>query len=349
MSFGFSVSDIMNGATLAFQLYKAMSSTKGSKKEYQDLIAELDVVHKVLLQVEQLRAANQLAQATLNAVLFIVNAANEAMESFLISYDGYGESLKAGGSGNPLKDCYRKGKWAFQMPAQVGRYLATRWPLCDGSRARFPLLGFCSSFAKPEGSAIQLSDTMFIKVEKLRGTLTTMLVSINCLVQLGCFYGCVHIPEFRAHADLQPSAGYHPGRKADLHEINMEKKNQSGFADVSLEASIWPRSWRFSSPFKISPDLLPVFQTRRDAPRFFRPGQVFSIRIQTNLSLLKMSRTSVDRSQLPLEPISDATVRAAEACLSGPDLGFTAGPNGSIRQGTQRRPREGDVHPVSTG
>jgi hypothetical protein len=83
-------------AGLAYNLYQALSTTKGSAHEYRELIVELNVVHKVLMQVEQLRASNQLAQATLNAMLFIVNSANEAMETFIINHEAYGESLKVG-------------------------------------------------------------------------------------------------------------------------------------------------------------------------------------------------------------------------------------------------------------
>ena len=87
--------------------------------EYQQLVAELNIVHKVLLQVEQLRASNQLAQATVNALLFIVNSANEAMEVFLLDYENYGECLKPGGSRHAIKDRWRKEKWAIQMPSEV--------------------------------------------------------------------------------------------------------------------------------------------------------------------------------------------------------------------------------------
>jgi hypothetical protein len=68
MSLGFSVGDILGGASLAYQLCNALSETKGSSRDYQQLIAELNVVHKILIQVEQLRVSNQLAQATLNAL-----------------------------------------------------------------------------------------------------------------------------------------------------------------------------------------------------------------------------------------------------------------------------------------
>lgn len=122
MSFGFSVGDFLAVAQLAYQLGKALSDTKGAAKEYQELIAELNVVHKVLLQVEGLRAANQLATATVNALLFTVNTTNVAMETFLDDHAAYDKSLRAGGSGNPVKDIFKKGKWATNMPEKASRY-----------------------------------------------------------------------------------------------------------------------------------------------------------------------------------------------------------------------------------
>lgn len=86
MSFGFSVGDILS---LAYKLYTTLPETKGSSRDYQQLIAELNVVHKVLPRVEQFRVSNQLAQATLNALLFITNSTNEAMEVFLVDHDKY--------------------------------------------------------------------------------------------------------------------------------------------------------------------------------------------------------------------------------------------------------------------
>ena len=82
-------------------------------------MTELNVVHKVLLQVEQLRVSNQLAQATLNALLFTTNSAHEGMEVFLADYEKYRVSLREDESGNVLKDSWRKGKWAFEMETEV--------------------------------------------------------------------------------------------------------------------------------------------------------------------------------------------------------------------------------------
>jgi hypothetical protein len=54
MSFGFSVGDFLAVAQLAYTLGKSLSYSKGASKEYQELITELNVVHKVLLQVDEL-------------------------------------------------------------------------------------------------------------------------------------------------------------------------------------------------------------------------------------------------------------------------------------------------------
>lgn len=116
MSFGFSVGDFLAVAELAYQLSKALSDSTGATKQYQELVATLNVVHKVLLQVEELRAANQLAQATVNALLFTVNTTNVTIETFLDQHAAYNKSLKPGGSGNGVIDLFQKGKWAIHMP-----------------------------------------------------------------------------------------------------------------------------------------------------------------------------------------------------------------------------------------
>lgn len=110
--FGFSVGDFIAGATLAYKLVNALSSSSQSAKQYRDLITQLNIIHKVLLQVEQIRAANQFSQSTVNALLFATNSANEQMINFLKENEKYMESLKAGGSGNVVKDGLRKMKWS---------------------------------------------------------------------------------------------------------------------------------------------------------------------------------------------------------------------------------------------
>ncbi|KAI8309182.1 hypothetical protein K4K61_002002 [Colletotrichum sp. SAR11_59] len=107
-AFGFGVGDSLAGAELAYKLGKALSDSRGSSQSYRELMAELDVIHKVLLQVDQFRAADQLAKPTINALLFTVNAANESMKNFIEQNDPYHDCLKSGGSGNVIKDAFYK-------------------------------------------------------------------------------------------------------------------------------------------------------------------------------------------------------------------------------------------------
>lgn len=116
MSFGFGVGDFLAVAKLAIQLSNALCDSTGAAQQYQELIAILNVVHKVLLQVDQLLGANQLAQATVNALLFTVNTTTVTMETFLDQHAAYSKSLRPGGSGNRVNNMVQKGKWAIQMP-----------------------------------------------------------------------------------------------------------------------------------------------------------------------------------------------------------------------------------------
>lgn len=126
MSFGFGVGDFLAVAKLAIDLSKALSDTAGAAQQHKELIAILNVVHKVLLQVDQLRGANQLAQATVNALLFTVNTTNVTMETFLDQHAAYSKSFRPGGSGSFVNDIFQKGKWAIQMPDKASRRWSTQ-------------------------------------------------------------------------------------------------------------------------------------------------------------------------------------------------------------------------------
>jgi len=170
MSFGLSVGDFLTGAELAYKLVQCLSAAKSSASEYQELMVELNVVHKVLLQVDQLRAANQLAQATTNSLVFTVAYTIDAMDSFLAAYESYSVSLQRDGSGNVLKDTWKKGFWALKMPHRVRAF------------RRDHFLAFYST------PTLYPSCPNFFKVSKLRQTLSVMLISINCLVSLACYF-----------------------------------------------------------------------------------------------------------------------------------------------------------------
>jgi hypothetical protein len=119
MSFGFSVGDFLEGATLACNLIGALSSTRGSSLEYQQLIRELEIVRLTCVQIENLRSSQQLNLSLLNALTHLVRACNEKMEQCTASVESYRESLQAGGSGNSVTDSWKKVGWCLFKPRVV--------------------------------------------------------------------------------------------------------------------------------------------------------------------------------------------------------------------------------------
>ncbi|OJI80216.1 hypothetical protein ASPTUDRAFT_78354 [Aspergillus tubingensis CBS 134.48] len=102
MSLGTGVGDILACARHAYKLYQEMSKIYGSSREYRTLSSRLLTVHKALLQVEQLRASNQLTQSTLNAIRFLTSRMSEAINGFVNRLEGIRAS-QAKGSGLVLK------------------------------------------------------------------------------------------------------------------------------------------------------------------------------------------------------------------------------------------------------
>ena len=119
MSFGFSVGDFVAGASLAYDLIIALSSSRGSSMEYQQLIQQLYIMHKTCMHVEQIRSSNQMTHATLNATVLIVKNISKQIEAFLRKTEKYRKSLRAGGSGSIAKDAWRKVGWSLFKPTEV--------------------------------------------------------------------------------------------------------------------------------------------------------------------------------------------------------------------------------------
>ena len=119
MSFGFSVSDIVAGARLAYRVLDILSKSSKAHEDYHDTIASLNTVHKIFLQVEEIRATDCFSLATLNALLFAINSANDRMVTFLAKHEKYGTTFRPGGSGRRVLDFQRRVSWATQMPAEV--------------------------------------------------------------------------------------------------------------------------------------------------------------------------------------------------------------------------------------
>lgn len=128
MSFSFSIGDFLAGAALAYNIY--ISDLDGSSKQYRELITSLNIVHKVFMQVEQIRISSTLAQPTLNALLFTVNSANECMVSFLTEYEKYADSLKERGSGNAITATLGKSNGICQECRRRSKISERLWTRC---------------------------------------------------------------------------------------------------------------------------------------------------------------------------------------------------------------------------
>lgn len=127
ISFG-SVGDIIAVGEIAWSIAKALSSSRGSAKEYQSLAKELQLFNKALLQVvavwqnyaecEELRELGKLTRE-------VIGEWKETLCGFQGKLERkYGKSLGTdGGSGNWVRDAGRKVAW-LREKEEVGELRA---------------------------------------------------------------------------------------------------------------------------------------------------------------------------------------------------------------------------------
>ena len=119
MSFGFSVGDFVAAANLAYKLVLALSDSSGSSMEYQQLILDLSCVRRTLLQVEQMKNANQLNPSTINALRYQVENTKQPIRAFLEKTEKYRKALGGFGPSNTVKDSWRKIGWSLLKTDEV--------------------------------------------------------------------------------------------------------------------------------------------------------------------------------------------------------------------------------------
>jgi hypothetical protein len=108
--FGFSAGDFMTGITLVKDIIKALNDSKGSSKEYLEVIAELRGLEIALIHVRaQYNDTAQIAQRS--ALRQAVQDCETCIEVFLQSLQTYNGHLGINGSGNKWKDAIRKVQW----------------------------------------------------------------------------------------------------------------------------------------------------------------------------------------------------------------------------------------------
>ena len=126
MTFG-SVGDIIAVCLLIKDLVKTLDESRGASAEYQEIIRELWVLERALLEVEMLSRTYE-NTVELNALSVAARRAADAcrasIETFLEKIRGYGQSLRDGGSGNVLKDASKKIKWQTSQKDDLTRFRA---------------------------------------------------------------------------------------------------------------------------------------------------------------------------------------------------------------------------------
>lgn len=109
-AFGFSAGDFITGIKLVKDIIKALSDSKGSSKEYQEVIAELRNLETALKLVkEQYNQTRPTGQRT--ALRQALEDCHTIIDEFLMSIYKYNDHLLSGGSKNKWKDALRKIQW----------------------------------------------------------------------------------------------------------------------------------------------------------------------------------------------------------------------------------------------
>ena len=126
VTFG-SVGDIIAVCLLIKDLVKTLDESRGASAEYQEVVRELWVLERALLEVEMLsRACDNTLE--LNALCATARRAaddcRKSIEVFLEKIRGYSASLRSGGSGNVLKDASKKVKWQISQKEDLTRFRA---------------------------------------------------------------------------------------------------------------------------------------------------------------------------------------------------------------------------------
>lgn len=117
-AFGFSTGDFITSINLIKDLVKALNDSRGSSKEYLEVIAELRGLEVALLHVKaqddgiiQVNQRSALRQA--------VRDSQTSIENFLKSLTKYDGHLSSMGSGNRWKDAVRKIQWRLCMAEEL--------------------------------------------------------------------------------------------------------------------------------------------------------------------------------------------------------------------------------------
>jgi hypothetical protein len=119
--FGFSVGDFINGISLAKDVIQALSDSRGSSKEYSEMMSQLNGLELALSQVEgqfsELKNSTQWI-----ALAGTLTSCRTVIDDFLQSIEKYHVSLSRKGPKAIWKDTLRKIQWQFFMPEELAAF-----------------------------------------------------------------------------------------------------------------------------------------------------------------------------------------------------------------------------------
>lgn len=110
VAFGFSTGDFINGINLVKNIINALTESRGSSKEYLEIIRELRGLEVALLLVKS-QYNNTAHEQQRSALREAVKNCEACIDTFLVSLQEYHPHLRVGGSTNQWKDAVHKIKW----------------------------------------------------------------------------------------------------------------------------------------------------------------------------------------------------------------------------------------------
>ncbi|KAL8815701.1 MAG: hypothetical protein Q9191_008433, partial [Dirinaria sp. TL-2023a] len=109
-----SLGDIVALSLVIKDLIKALDESKGSSAQYQDIIWKLWAFNRVVQQVQSACRKHE-DTVEMNALVVSIcctaHQSRQCIEAFLTSIETFGPSLSSGGSGNTVRDAFKKAQW----------------------------------------------------------------------------------------------------------------------------------------------------------------------------------------------------------------------------------------------
>src|ERR1700712_5343270 len=121
MSFGFSVGDFVAVGNLLVEITASLQGVRGAKSDYQELIRELEGLHKALQHVDKLQS-NGASQRNLDSIKYAALSCRQPLEQFLGKIRRYEQSLGVSTADrNVLKSTVDKLRWSFGRKDEIWR------------------------------------------------------------------------------------------------------------------------------------------------------------------------------------------------------------------------------------